>query len=92
VAIKGLGEFFRRAPETYSTLLRLAREDPSPEPGERKYTDSYYCREAAVEALARHWPQEPATLACLREVARSDEVQWMRELAATRLEKLVQRI
>ncbi|HEU4557884.1 MAG TPA: HEAT repeat domain-containing protein, partial [Longimicrobium sp.] len=88
VAIKALGEFFRHEPLTYSTLLLKARTDPSPEPGERKYTDAYYCREAAVEALARHWPLMRETVECLRGVAQADPVDWMRELAAARLENL----
>jgi hypothetical protein len=91
VAIKGLGEYFRHEDDTYPLLLRLAREDPSPEPGDEQYADAYYCREAAVDALARHWPSESDTVNCLRSVLETDKVDWMRKLAETWLGKLGQR-
>ena len=89
-AIKGLGEYFKHEKETLSLLLRVVREDPSPTLGDLQHADAYYCREAAVDALAQNWPAEPATLDCLREVSMSDSVGWMRTLAGTWLEKLCQ--
>jgi len=87
-AIIGLGEYFRNQKDTLPLLLRVAREDSSPKPGDQQYSDAYFCREAAVNALARYWPMEAATLDCLQEVAVTDSVDWMRALAVTCLVKL----
>jgi GTPase SAR1 family protein len=90
-AIKGIGEYFRCEKDALPVLLRVVREDASPEPGDQQHADAYYCREAAVDALARYWPMEPATLDCLQQVVRTDKVDWMRALAGTWLAKLDQR-
>ena len=88
VAVKGLGEFFRNEPDTLALLLKVAREDSSPDVGDDQYADSYYCREAAVSALARYWPREQAVLKCLTDVSQADTVEWMRTTASNWLEKI----
>lgn len=89
-AIKGIGEYFRHDKDALPLLLRVVQEDTSPEPGDQQYADAYYCREAAVDALARYWPMEPATRDCLQHVSRADKVDWMRALAGIWLGKLDQ--
>jgi hypothetical protein len=69
-------------------LVNAARNDPSPEPGDEQYADSYYCREAAITALAKYWPAEEIALECLRDVSQTDEVEWMRSAAAAWLSSI----
>ena len=59
-------------------------------PGDKRFDDAYYCREAAIDALAQYWPLAVETVACLRSVAQADPVDWMRELALDWLERLSQ--
>lgn len=87
-AIKGLGEYFRDEPETLALLVKIAETDPSPEPGDEQYADAYYCREAAMVALARYWPTDPLAVECLRDISRTDKVDWMRGAASTWLSKI----
>lgn len=87
-AIKGLGEFFRDRPETLPLLIEIARTDPSPEPRDERYADAYYCREAAMVALAKYWPADPLALESLLDISRTDKVDWMREAATAWLSRI----
>lgn len=89
-AIKGIGEYFRGQPETLRLMLDIAEHDASPEIGDEQFADAYYGREAAIDTLARYWPQQAETLACLKRVSTEDRVRWMREKAAALLTRLQQ--
>ncbi|HET6253348.1 MAG TPA: hypothetical protein VFE32_04715 [Puia sp.] len=79
VAVKSLGRYFYSEPATRDLLFYKAVHDTSPQPDDMQYSDCYYVREAALDSIAEHWPDEPDTVSLLIDRLKKDPTRWLRE-------------